>query len=254
MEQGPSMQLTVLGSGDAFGSGGRLQTCYHVATPEQDFLIDCGATAMIAMNGLGLDPNRVAVIIISHLHGDHFSGLVWWMLHADHVAKRTCPLDIVGPEGTGARFRAAAEVLFPGSYARKRGYEIRIHEMKAREPVSIAGIDIEAYAVIHPSGAPSHALRIAHNGSLIAFTGDTEWLDDLIEVADGADLFISECYGYQRQTRYHLTWKILCENIERLRAKQIMLTHMSSEMLEQAAGVIGERVLIAEDGLKIEIA
>ena len=85
------MKLTVLGCGDAFGSGGRLQTCYHVETAATRFLIDCGATALIGFNRFGLDPNAVETIFISHLHGDHFAGLVWWLIHAQHVAKRTRP-------------------------------------------------------------------------------------------------------------------------------------------------------------------
>jgi len=52
------MKLTIVGSGDAFGSGGRLQSCYHVALPGEEFLIDCGATSMIGMQRFGLDPDR----------------------------------------------------------------------------------------------------------------------------------------------------------------------------------------------------
>ena len=109
------MKLTIAGCGDAFGSGGRLQTCYHVAASDTNFLIDCGATALIALDRLGLDTNRISTIFISHLHGDHFAGLVWWLLHAQHVARRTVPLTITGPEGIEARFVTAAEALFSGS-------------------------------------------------------------------------------------------------------------------------------------------
>lgn len=44
------MKLTVIGSGDAFGSGGRLQSCYHVSTDGGEFLIDCGATTIMGFN------------------------------------------------------------------------------------------------------------------------------------------------------------------------------------------------------------
>jgi ribonuclease BN (tRNA processing enzyme) len=70
------MKLTVVGSGDAFGSGGRLQTCFHVALGGDEILIDCGATALIGLQQLGLDPNRISKIFVSHLHGDHFGGLI----------------------------------------------------------------------------------------------------------------------------------------------------------------------------------
>lgn len=247
------MRLTVLGSGDAFGSGGRLQTCFHVSRHEQDFLIDCGATAMIAMNGLGLDPNRIGVIFVSHLHGDHFAGLVWFLLHADYVAKRSAPLDIVGPPGIEQRLAVAAEALFPGTWTKLRDYPVHFHEIGARVPFSIAGIDVTAYAVSHPSGAPSHALRIACDGRVIAFSGDTEWVEDLIEVADGADLYITECYGYEQPTRYHLTWRVIAGNLARLRAKRIMLTHMSQAMLERGCEAVSERVILGEDGLGLDV-
>ena len=46
------MRLQVLGCGDAFGSGGRFHTCFHVDIPVDAsgdaFLIDCGAAALIA--------------------------------------------------------------------------------------------------------------------------------------------------------------------------------------------------------------
>ena len=44
---------------------------------------------MIGLNRLQIDPNSIDTIFISHLHGDHFAGLVWWLIHAQHVAKRT---------------------------------------------------------------------------------------------------------------------------------------------------------------------
>ena len=42
------MQLRFVGCGDAFGSGGRLNTCFHVSGREANFLIDCGASALPA--------------------------------------------------------------------------------------------------------------------------------------------------------------------------------------------------------------
>ena len=50
------VQLTFLGSGEAFGSGGRLQTCMLVEGGGACFLIDCGTTALIAMRRHGIDP------------------------------------------------------------------------------------------------------------------------------------------------------------------------------------------------------
>ena len=97
------MRLTFLGTGDAFGSGGRLHTCFHLARGEASLLIDCGASAMIGIRRAGLDPNRIATILISHLHGDHFGGLPFFILDGQLVSRRTQPLTLVGPPGLAAR-------------------------------------------------------------------------------------------------------------------------------------------------------
>lgn len=247
------MRLTVIGSGDAFGSGGRLQTCFHVRNADQEFLIDCGATALLGLLGRGLDPNRVGTIFISHLHGDHFSGLVWWLLHAQHVSHRIAPLTIVGPEGVDDRYRAAAEALFPGATAKPPRHELSWHVFREREPITVNGVTAIPYPVRHPSGAPSYGLRIETAGKVIGFSGDSEWVDSLVEVASGADLYITECYGYEEPARYHMNWRVIEENLERLDAKRIMLTHMSNAMLQRRRDISAPRVVVSEDGLSFDL-
>jgi ribonuclease BN (tRNA processing enzyme) len=61
------LRLRFLGSGDAFGSGGRLQTCLCLEGPGGRVLIDCGATALVAMKRAGIDPASVGSVLLSHL-------------------------------------------------------------------------------------------------------------------------------------------------------------------------------------------
>jgi ribonuclease BN (tRNA processing enzyme) len=249
----PSLKLTVVGCGDAFGSGGRLQTCYWVETPETRFLIDCGATALIGLYKLGLDPNDIPTIFISHLHGDHFSGLVWWLVHAQHVAKRTGPLTVVGPEGVEARFRTAAEALFPGSYGVPRRYQLKFIELKRETPLDVGSVRVTPYEVVHPSGAPSYALRFETAGKVLSFTGDSEWTESLVPAGRSADLYIMECYQFEGAPRFHMSWEIIAGQLDRIGARRVMLTHMATEMLKRGGEVADERVLLAEDGLVVEI-
>ena len=53
------------------------------------FLVDCGASTLIGMRRLGLEPNDIAMVCITHLHGDHFGGLPWLLIDAQYVSKRT---------------------------------------------------------------------------------------------------------------------------------------------------------------------
>jgi ribonuclease BN (tRNA processing enzyme) len=248
-----TFKLTIVGCGDAFGSGGRLQTGYHVDLGHHRFLIDCGATSLIGLDKLRLDPNAISTIFISHLHGDHYSGLVWWMMHAVYVAKRTVPLTVIGPPGVEARVLQTAELMFPGSTKMERRYPLIFKECRAGEPLTEGPVTVTAREVSHPSGAPSHALRFEMGGKVLAFSGDTEWVEALIPVSAGADLFITECYAFDGPVRYHTSWQILQPNLPRITAKRILITHMNSSMLARLDEIGGPNILLAEDGLVVEI-
>jgi ribonuclease BN (tRNA processing enzyme) len=247
------MKLTVVGCGDAFGSGGRLQTSYHVEGNGGRFLIDCGATTLIGLNRLGISPNMIETIFISHLHGDHYSGLVWWLLHAQHIGKRTAPLTVVGPPGIKARFEAAAEALFPGSSTQQRRYELQFQEIGRETPLDVGGVRVTAFEVEHPSGAPSYALRFEVDGKVLAFTGDTQWTEKLVPAGKGADLYIMECYMFEGAPRFHMSWTKIATELDRIGARRVMLTHMAEPMLARRSEITDPRVVLAEDGLVLEI-
>lgn len=248
------MKLTVVGCGDAFGSGGRLQTCYLVESASTRFLIDCGATAVIGCNRLGIDPNTIPTIFISHLHGDHFAGLVWWLLHAQHVGKRAEPLLVVGPAGIEARFVTAAEALFPGCTGVSRRYDLSFREYEPGErPLIVESVRVSAYEVKHPSGAPPYALRFELDGKVLGFTGDTEWVDKLVPAGKDADLYVMECYQFDGAPRYHMAWKTIESKLDAIGARRVLLTHMSQAMLDRRHEITDPRVLLAEDGLTVHI-
>jgi hypothetical protein len=66
---GPTVGVTSsLGSGDAFGSGGRYQACIHLREPRESdpVLADRGATSLSALKRVGLDPSEIAGVFGSH--------------------------------------------------------------------------------------------------------------------------------------------------------------------------------------------
>jgi ribonuclease BN (tRNA processing enzyme) len=247
------MKLTVVGCGDAFGSGGRLNTCFLVASGDSQILLDCGGSSTIGLNRLGVDFNRIETIVLSHLHGDHFAGVVFFLLHAQHVARRTAPLTIVGPPGTEARVHLASEALFPGSMKGPRRHQLGFVEISAGPSASVGPLEMTAFEVSHPSGAPSHALRLVGGGRTLAFSGDTEWTPSLIPCAADADLFIVECYEYQRDVPYHLNWRTLSQRLAEFSARRILLSHMNGAMLAAREQVRDPRVILAEDGLELDV-
>lgn len=247
------MKLTVIGSSDAFGSGGRLQTCFHVAWSGGGFLIDCGATSLTGLFRQGIDLDNISTIFVTHLHGDHFGGLVWWLIHAVHVADRQAPLTVVGPAGLEARFKTAAEALFPGSTTSERRFDLRFRAWQDFQPLEEGGVRATPFVVSHPSGATPYALRFEVDGKVLTFSGDTEWVETLVPAVQGADLFICECFAFAREARYHLNWRTIEANLPRLSAKHVMLTHLGPEALANRDAIRHPLVSLAEDGLQRDI-
>jgi ribonuclease BN (tRNA processing enzyme) len=245
-----AVTVTFAGSGDAFGSGGRYQACIHLQGHGFDpFLLDCGASSLPALKRLGLSPNDVGAVVVSHLHGDHFGGLPFLILDG-HFARRTKSLTVAGPAGISPRLHDAMECLFPGSSTIPRRFGIDIVELHPGSVATIAGATISAFEVEHPSGAPPLALRLDLGAKRISYTGDTAWTDALIEVTEGADLLIAEAYYRDKYIPYHLRQSDLAAHRDQLHCRRIVITHMSTDMLDHPDDV---RYDTARDGLVITI-
>ena len=246
------MRLTIAGSGDAFGSGGRYNTCFWLETAKGTLAVDFGASSLPALKACNLDPNKLDGIILSHLHGDHFGGLPFLLLDAQFLARRERPLTVAGPPGTRARLDAAMEVFFPKSTGSKWRFPWTVEEISVGVEANVLGHSILTAEVIHQSGAPSTALRLSDGGKVFAYSGDTEWTDALLPIAANADLFICECYAFAGKMNGHLSWEILQPKIPALRAKRLMVTHMGPAALAKRDDIKGAGVLVADDGLTLE--
>jgi ribonuclease BN (tRNA processing enzyme) len=228
-----SARITFVGSGDAFGGGGRFQACIRLeADGTEPLLLDCGATSLVALKRLGIDPSGIGYVALTHLHGDHFGGLPWLILDGQ-FAERAKPLDIIGPPGTRERFSEALEALYPGALDAERPFETRFTEFADRVPQAFGPARLTAYPVLHTPATAPHALRIEYAGKVVAYSGDTEWTDTLIEASDDADVFICECNFFDKKVPGHLDYPTLGRNRPRLRSKRIVLTHMSENMLDR---------------------
>jgi ribonuclease BN (tRNA processing enzyme) len=247
----PESDLIVrfLGSGDALGSGGRFQTCISVRSAGAHVLLDCGASSLIAMKRLGLDPGSVDAVVITHLHGDHFGGIPFLVLDGQ-FNRRVHPLLVAGPPGVRQRVVQTMEALFPGSSRTKRRFELGFLELAERTATDVVGLQVTGYPVVHASGAPAYAVRLAAMGRVVAYSGDTAWTDELVAVARGADLFICEAYYFEKSIPYHLSYATLRAHRADVECRRLVLTHMNADVLSRRDEVAEE---MAEDGLTVRL-
>jgi ribonuclease BN (tRNA processing enzyme) len=225
------MQLRFVGCGDALGSGGRYNTCFHITGERVNFLIDCGASSLPALKRLGIARDDIDLILITHFHGDHFGGLPFLLLDAQ-FARRTRPLVIAGPQGIETRLTQLMEALFENSSRTKQRFDLSVVALKPEETRTFGAVDVTPFPVLHgESGGPFQAYRVEAEGRVIAYSADTEWTATLIPAARDADLFIAEAYYYDKVVKNHLSLKTLEAHLAEIKPKRLILTHMSEDML-----------------------
>lgn len=238
------MLVQCLGSGNAFSAGGRFNTAFFLKTSRKGILIDCGATTLAALKKAGRSMEDIDMIVLTHFHGDHFGGLPFILCEILALRSRQKLLTIVGPEGVEEKAKQALDLFFPGITIKSDSL-VRFLTYKGKQPLEIDHIEITAYPVVHSSETNPHALRIAADKKVIAYSGDTEWADALIEVSKSADLFICEGSGYNTASAHHLSIKELVQNRHRFDAKRMVLTHLGEEALKHSDAI---PFPVAQDG------
>lgn len=237
--------LQVIGCGDAFSSGGRFQTCFFVKSTSLNFLIDCGVTSAVALKRNNINTNDIDLIVITHFHGDHFGGLVFLILDAAIAAKRTKPLVILTPAGGQQKLRDAIQLFYPGLLKNVDKLNLEFIEYQSWQTIQLGALTLQAFPVIHTPETLPHAVRISVDNTIISFSGDTEWTDELVTVANNADLFICECNFFNSKSAGHLNYNTIIAHQNLLNCKNILLTHLGDEMLANLQYV---ELNCAEDG------
>lgn len=88
--------LTILGNNSAIPAFGRHPTAQVLQTDNDSFLIDCGEGTQTQLTKYKIRRSKITAIFISHLHGDHYFGLIG-LITSMSLLGRTQPLNIYGP-------------------------------------------------------------------------------------------------------------------------------------------------------------
>ncbi|RZK39433.1 MAG: MBL fold metallo-hydrolase [Pedobacter sp.] len=223
------IKLRIVGCGDAFGSGGRLNTCFYIEATDTRMLIDCGATSLPGLKKHDILSEEIDTILITHFHGDHYGGLPFFLLDAA-IHKRQNKLKIISPPGAEERVRGLLTLLYPGTEVLEK-LDVEFLEYFENKTFHEKHFSITPYSVVHSEETLPHGLRIELEGKIISYSGDTSWTDNLIPLSADADLFICECNFYNTLAKGHIAYSELESQLSHLTHKRLLLTHFDDEML-----------------------
>ena len=243
--------VTFAGCGDAFGTGGRFNSCFVVDVDDFRYAIEFGATSLVALNRVGIDHASIDAVVFTHIHADHCSGIPSMLLDAMLGAKRTKPLIIAGPRDSEVRMKEMMDSMLPGSGDMVPKFDLTWIDMDLMKPNKVGEhLTVTPYPAYHTAETNPTSVRCEAGGKVVSYTGDSAWTKHIPKISKDADLFICESYFYEKPVRFHMNYPDVREHWEEFQAKRTILTHFSREMLPMADKVPEE---CAHDGLVVEI-
>jgi len=242
-------EVEFIGTGDAFGSGGRRNTAILVRDRGRTLLADCGPTTLVGLKELGIDPREIDAIALSHFHGDHIAGVPFLLIDYMYENQRRTPLEIVGPVGVREQIdRLHRE--FHYAMLESPEYALTFREYEPHQPLKLPGFTVTPLPAVHQPDTCPHSLRVQTGDRTVFFTGDTGWHDELPRQVRDADLFISECVFMEPSFKFHLSHRQLLDARARFDSARTVLTHLGAEVIDNLDRLEFDA---ASDGLKLEI-
>jgi len=241
------VRLTVLGSGDAFNSGGRTHSAYLIETPQTTFVMDCGPGILQALKREGRDTGALDFVLLSHLHGDHFGGVPFLLLEYRYENPRTRPLGVYGPRGTATAVPRLFAALYEHVATQPFAFPVQYDELDAT-PRTVSDVRIVPFVVPHAPELSCLGFRIEVAGRVLVYSGDASWTDEFVAQTRDADLFVCECSTYERTVPIHLSYREIAARARDLGCRRLVLSHLGREPLAHLGDITLE---CATDGLTI---
>ncbi|MGH7776333.1 MAG: MBL fold metallo-hydrolase [Candidatus Dormibacterales bacterium] len=220
------MRLAFLGTGSAYSS----ERYNGAVVADGRYLLDAGAPLLPHMHRLGLAPESIDAIFLTHFHGDHVLGLPTFMLHRAFESMR--PLVVVGPPGVEARVEQLLRLAWPLEWEDLRQrFPLIYQEAELRGHAS--GVAYETVILDHGRmGCVGYRLRLADG--LLAYSGDTQATTPLDRLVMGADVAIVEATA-PAGVPTHMTWAEAAELAARHPGTRFIWNHVHGGSLEGAA-------------------
>jgi ribonuclease BN (tRNA processing enzyme) len=225
------MRLTIVGCSGSFAGPQSPASCYLLRAQhdgrEANLVLDLGSGALGALQR-HIDPADLDAVMVSHLHPDHCVDLLGLYVTRKYqpAGPLTDPLPVYGPQDTGERMEQAYHGLEEGGMDN----EFVFHGLVDRQPVTVGPFTVTPFRVNHP--VETFGFRVEADGSVLAYSGDTDTCDALTPLFTGADLVLADSAfvdGRDKARDIHLSGSRAAQAaVDAGGVARLMLTHLPS--------------------------
>jgi len=236
------MELTFLGSGNAFAAEGRAFSSFLV---DGKYQFDAPPTMLPQLKRLGVALEEIEVVFLTHFHGDHFVGLPFLLLEYVYMTHRHKDLYIVGPPGVKERMEDFAGRCYP-NILKPAGYNRVYVDADPSREQQAGPLTFRAFPMNHVKNDNMAAFgyRVQIGDKTVSYSGDTMFCEEAVQLGDGADVYVVDCTYSEGSGPEHMG----LDDVKVVRSRvspdtTMILTHLNGE--PHVNGL--DNVLVAKD-------
>ena len=251
------MQITILGSGTSIPHPRRASPGLVVRMDQTTILVDPSSGSLHRAERHGTPIRGIDYVLLSHFHPDHtgdIAPLLFALRNSEYFEPKK--LKLMGPPGTKDLHRGLLDLY--GSWIQLEPDRLEIREI-GNDPLEFPGGALRSWPVVHTENSVGYRFTDT-GGSVFAYSGDTDYCPQLIELARDADVALVEAaQPSQLKMAGHLTPQLAGKTAREAGVRQLIITHLypicdDYDLLSEirTSGYEGPAE-VAYDGMKIEL-
>ena len=220
-------------------------------------LADMGPGNMRQLARAGFTYDDIDVIVITHFHPDHSLDLASFLFACKYPAHpRRRRLTVIGPSGLKRYYESLIGIF--GDSIRPLDFEVDIIEKESGR-IRLDGIEVTVSPVRHSDSAIGIRVKDERRGTKLAYSGDTDYCRQIVELARECDLAVLECsFPDEYKVDGHLTPSYAGRIAREAEVKKLVLTHIypvleERDILKGVSAVYGGRITVAKDLMKLHV-
>ncbi len=225
-------KLTILGAGTFFVDKNRSASAYFLEIDNKKILIDCGPGTLIKLSQIGVKPQDIDFIFITHFHADHTSDLFPLFMNLrltdfDNTNTSLIFPQIIGPKGIYKfMLNCSRNYQLP---ALKGWDKVKFIDIDKQQKIT-KNIKVEAYKVKHVAFgviANAYAYCFTYKNKVITFSGDSIKCPGVEKACKNADIFVCDAsYAKGKGNLAHMDTYDIGEIAQRNKVKKVILSHL----------------------------